>query len=393
MARKRNRKLKLTKKTIAAPEKKSCGERVVVGLSGGVDSSVALLLLKKLGYEPVGVSLKFPVWANKCNACATTAGERGATRENACCTEASLAIAKRVCAKLGVKHVVVDARREFERGVIDYFVGEAKAGRTPSPCVYCNRRVKIAELMKYADEHGIRFVATGHYAKIKRDKKGGAVLARPKDAVKDQTYGLCLLPKAWLRRLVFPLGDYTKQEVYDEAIRAGFEFFSRVRQSQDLCFVSEKAFPDFLKQEVKPKRGPIIEFETGKTIGTHDGLCFYTVGQRRGLSFPFAHYVKEIDAKRNALVVTRNRKKLLEKRVLVSSFNWLTAAPIKKRSRVFAQIRHHQKEKPATVFPKKNGKEIEVVFDKAQEGITPGQVLALYKKGACLGGGVIKAAC
>ena len=353
--------------------------RIVVGLSGGVDSSVALLLLKKAGWDPVGVSLKFPVWAGDCNA---------DCRENACCTEASLAIAKRVCAKLGVPHVVVDARREFKRGVIDYFVAELKAGRTPSPCLYCNRRVKIAKLLDYAQKHGIRHVATGHYAKIVTDKKGNTMLVRPKDAVKDQTYGLCLLPRAWLERLIFPLGDYDKKEAYDLAIRAGFEFFARIRQSQDLCFVSGAAMKSFLKEKIKCKPGPIIDDETGKTIGRHEGLCFYTVGQRRGLFFPNAHYVVALDAKRNALIVTRDRKKLLEKRVFVTGFNWLTPTPPRKKTRTFAQIRHHQKERSATVFPQKN--EVEIVFDETQEGIAPGQVLALYDKDICLGGGVIK---
>ncbi|MFH0973734.1 MAG: tRNA 2-thiouridine(34) synthase MnmA, partial [Candidatus Micrarchaeota archaeon] len=326
-----------------------------------------------------------PVWRSKCKACK-------AQRENACCTRESLAIAKRVCAKLGVRHVIVDARRDFERDIIGYFIRELKKGRTPSPCVFCNRRVKIARLLDWARERGIRFVATGHYAKITKDRDGNAFLVRPKDAAKDQTYGLCLLPQPWLKRLVFPLGDYTKQEVYDLAIGGGFEFFGRVRQSQDLCFVSNNAMREFITEKIGFKRGPIIEADTGKKIGEHDGLFFYTVGQRRGLSFPFAHYVKEIDVKRNALIVTRNREQLKQKCALVEDFNWVSGERLKRKTRVFAQIRHHQRERSATAIPK-SGHVIEVVFDEAQEGIAPGQVLALYCKSrngeVCLGGGVI----
>ncbi len=356
---------------------------VVVGLSGGVDSSVALLLLKKQGWNPVGVTLKLPVWRSKCKAC-------DAQRENACCTRESLAVAKRVCAKLGVRHVIVDARHDFEREIIDYFVSELKKGRTPSPCVFCNRRVKIARLLQWADEHGIKFVATGHYAKIERDEDGTTLLCRPKDAAKDQTYGLCLLPRPWLKRLVFPLGDYTKGEVYDAAIGAGFEFFARLRQSQDLCFVSNNAVREFIAEKIGRKRGPIIDADSGKKIGVHDGLFFYTIGQRRGLFFPNAHFVRELDVKRNALIVTRNREQLKQKRALVEDFNWLSKK-LSKRARVFAQIRHHQRERSATAIPK-SGRVVEVVFDEAQEGIAPGQVCALYRNGICLGGGAIKRA-
>ena len=348
--------------------------KIVVGLSGGVDSSVALLLLKKQGWEPVGVSLKMAVWKGECNA----------LRENVCCTEESFGNARRVCEKLGVPHHIYDAEREFERRVMGYFVGELAKGRTPNPCLVCNRDLKIKMLFDWAKKHGIKHVATGHYANIEKGK-----LIRANDMKKDQTYGLCLVPAAWLPRLVLPLGKLRKQEVYDIAIKEGLGFYAGVSQSQDLCFVSEHAMKPFLFEKLGKREGGIVD-EQGRRIGTHYGLFLYTVGQRKGLGLPHAHYVKGFDVRKNALVVTRDRARVLEKKFVAEDFNWLgKRAPVKKFS-AMVQIRTHQPEVAAVITPKgKGARTLEVECAVPIEGIAPGQICAIYRGNACLGGGPI----
>jgi len=350
------------------------GRKIAVGLSGGVDSAVSLILLKKQGWKPVGVSLRLETWKNKCNR----------TRENACCTKESLGNARRVCRKLGVPHSIYDVRKEFRREVMDYFVSELAVGRTPNPCLVCNRRLKIKKLLGWAQMRGIRHVATGHYANISR---GG--LSRAADMKKDQTYGLCLLPKEWLSRLVLPLGALSKEQVYGIATENGLGFYRGVRQSQDLCFVSERAMKPFLFEKLGKHPGPILD-EEGKRIGEHHGLFLYTIGQRKGLGLPFANFVKGFDVKRNALLVTRDRSHVLGKRFMAERFNWLSK-PSAKSFRALAQIRTHQKGIPAKIT--KQGKNLLVECRDPIEGIAPGQICALYSGKICLGGGpIMKAA-
>jgi tRNA-specific 2-thiouridylase len=356
--------------------------RVAVGLSGGVDSSVALLLLKRQGYEPVGVSLKMAVWKNECNG----------LLENVCCTEESFANARLVCEKLGVEHAVYDVSCDFERSVMGYFADELRHGRTPNPCLVCNRDLKIKKLFEWAEKHGIKCVATGHYACIVPGKQGigkegkeEARLCRASDMKKDQSYGLCLLPRKWLSRLILPLGALSKQQVYDIAIKEGLGFYTGVKQSQDLCFVSEKAMKQFLFEKIGKREGPIID-EDGKKIGTHYGLFLYTIGQRRGLGFSSAHFVKGFDVQRNALLATRERKNVLGRKMVVEDFNWLSKPRARKFS-AYVQIRTHQPPVRAVIAQHKGM--LEVVCEEPIEGIAPGQICAVYMGKACLGGGPI----
>ena len=384
------------------------GKKIVVGLSGGVDSSVALLLLKRHGWQPIGVTLKMAVWKGKCNA----------LRENVCCTDESFRNAARVCEKLGVPHHIYDVEREFEKEVMGYFVRELGNGRTPNPCLVCNRELKIKKLFEWARKHGIKYVATGHYANISpnppqlsraidmkkdqtvsprgalpplvRHRPNPPLLMRAADMKKDQTYGLCLIPRAWLPRLVLPLGKLRKQDVYDIAIKEGLGFYAGVGQSQDLCFVSEHAMKPFLFEKLGKKEGDIID-EQGRRVGTHYGLFLYTVGQRKGLGLPSAHFVKGFDIKKNALIVTRDRTRVLEKKFMVENFNWLCDSAPRKRFSAMVQIRTHQPEVAAIITPKgKGSRTLEVECALPIEGIAPGQICAIYKKGACLGGGAIE---
>ncbi len=350
------------------------GEKIVVGLSGGVDSSVALLLLKRQGWQPVGVSLKMAVWKSKCNA----------LRENVCCTDESFGNAARVCRQLGVSYHIYNVEREFEKEVMGYFVSELGKGRTPNPCLICNRELKIKKLFEWAKTHGIEYVATGHYADIVDEK-----LVRAADMKKDQTYGLCLIPRAWLARMVLPLGKLRKQEVYDIAIKQGLGFYAGVGQSQDLCFVSEHAMKPFLFEKLGKREGDIID-EQGRRVGTHYGLFLYTIGQRKGLGLPLAHFVKGFDIKKNSLLVTRDRSRVLEKRFVVEKFNWLATPPVRKFS-AMVQIRTHQLEVAATITPSGKGSHtLEIECALPIEGIAPGQICAIYKDGTCLGGGAIE---
>ncbi|MCX8197554.1 MAG: tRNA 2-thiouridine(34) synthase MnmA [Candidatus Micrarchaeota archaeon] len=348
-------------------------EKIVVGMSGGVDSSVSLLILKQQGWEPVGVSLLLPAWEGECK------------RENACCTAQSLASAKSVCKAAGVPYYVYDCREEFRKAVMDYFVTELALGRTPNPCNFCNWHVKFTKLFEWAKMHGIKYVATGHYAKIKK-KKEGWFLARPKDRIKDQTYGLCFLPREWLPNIVFPLADLTKQAVYEIAVKHGFDFYTKVKQSQDLCFVSGKYMRKFLLEKIGAKRGPIIEYETMRQIGRHDGIFNFTIGQRRGLFFPQRYFVAAVDPSKNAVFVTKDRGKLAKNGMVVKNFNYL-CKPFKRISGAI-QIHPHQKEVRSKIAAISKG-ELKVWLSSPLEGIAPGQICAVYKKDICLGGGII----
>jgi len=359
---------------------------VVLGMSGGVDSSVALYLLKEQGFNVVGVSLKFGFWKNKENE----------LKENVCCSKESINRAKKVCDKYGVPHFVVDTSKEFKKAVIDYFLKTLKENRTPSPCLFCNRDAKIAGLLKFAKSKKADFVATGHYAKIK--KNGEIKLLKAKDKQKDQTYFLALLKQEQLAKLIFPLGDYTKAEVYEIAKKQGIEHFPK--ESQDLCFVSGKSMPKFLEKEVGINPGKIIDIK-GKVLGNHKGLHFYTIGQRKGIKLPGGPFwVNGFNG--NDVLVSKNEKDLFKKQVLLSDLNFLIKKP-KKSIQIEAKIRYRQ-ELSKAVLQRTRGSSTggsptsprwatsprwELVFNELQRAVTPGQIAVFYKGNVCLGGGVI----
>jgi len=344
-------------------------KRIVVGVSGGVDSSMALVVLKKQGFQPIAVSLKLPVW-------------KGATcKENSCCTDKSIAIAKDVCKKLGIEHHIVDERKNFEKEVVDYFKRELKNNRTPNPCVVCNRFSKIKALIDFADKHKIPFVATGHYAKIKE-----GFLCKPKDKAKDQTYGLCLLKKEWLERIIFPLQDMTKDQVYNLAQKQDFDYFSKTKQSQDFCYVSGKDISKYLEKELGKKPGDIID-SSGTRLGIHNGLWFYTIGQRKGLNIKSRdkYFVCGYNPKANQLIVTNIPKSSSKKEMIVADVNLISDIP---KTTVDVKIRYTTCSIKAKLVKISKDK-IKVIFSKPQEFITPGQFCVFYKGNICLGGGII----
>ncbi len=352
--------------------------KIVVGLSGGVDSSVSLLLLKKQGYQPVGVSFKYDFWKSKKNK----------LKENVCCSEESFAIAREICQRLDVPYYIINDKVNFKDKVIKYFLETLKEKKTPNPCLVCNRFVKFKKLIEFAQKEKIEYIATGHYAQIK-EKDGEYFLSKPKDEKKDQTYFLALLRQKELSRIIFPLANYTKEEVYQIAQKEGFEFFEKIKQSQDLCFVSSQSTHFFLEKKLGLEPGKIVDKE-GNILGDHRGLYFYTIGQRKGINLSDGPwYVVNFDKKKNWLIISKEEKDLLKKEVILSNFNFTSGQNPKKPIKVMAKTRFNQDLSSAKLFPPK-GERMRIVFDKPEKAMTPGQWAVFYSKDVCLGGGIIE---
>lgn len=352
-------------------------KKIVVGMSGGVDSSMTMLLLKKAGWEPIGVSLKLAKWENECNG----------NSENACCTEESFSIAKKICEKIGAEHHIYDVADEFEKEVIEYVSDELKRGRTPNPCLMCNRNLKFAKLLEWADLHGIEHVATGHYAKVEKKADGKFGLFMGSDLSKDQTYGLCMLRQSQLSRIVLPLCDYTKEQIYSMIENEGFEFFLKRKQSQDLCFVSSSAYSKFVESRVGILEGDIVD-ASGHILGKHKGLHFYTRGQKCGIAGGTIYYANKFDLKKNLLIATDKKEDLMDKEVILEDVNYLSEKKLEGEILVMAKIRHGRVMERANFEAMENGR-AKVVFENLIYAPMPGQFCAFYFGEECLGGGRI----
>src|SRR3989344_2778369 len=355
--------------------------KVIVGMSGGVDSSVALMLLKKQGYEPIGVSLKYASWENKKNL----------LKENVCCSKESFEIAGNICRKFNAPHYIIDCSSEFKNEVIGYFASLLKEKKTPSPCLICNRDLKFKKLFEAAEKFKAKYVATGHYARKKLNLKTGETeLSKAKDKNKDQSYFLCLLNQEQLKKLIFPIGDYTKEQVYGMAKKNGFDFFLKRKQSQNLCFVSAKSIPHYLKDEIGFEPGFIRDKEN-YTLGEHRGLHFYTVGQRKRIGLAGGPWWGVgFDKRNNTLIVSHDPEDpiLYQKAMMLSNVHLTSEKSLNKPIKVRAKIRYAQNLAPATLFPAKNNIS-RLVFKKPQRAVTAGQWAVFYKREACLGGGII----
>ena len=350
--------------------------KVVVAMSGGVDSSVAAALLKEQGYEVIGMMLR--LWS-----------EPGKEDSNRCCTPDSMAQARRVAAKLDIPFYVIDAKDVFRETVVQYFLDGYARGETPNPCLICNRQIRWTFLLDHALALGADFMATGHYVRIRKGENGKSELLRAVDRNKDQAYVLHVLNQEKLKHALFPVGERTKPEIRALAEKFGLPTASR-KDSQDLCFLAGEDYRNFLQRNAAdaPKPGAIVTHD-GRVLGEHIGLANYTIGQRKGLgvasSVPL--YVITKDAVRNSLVVGM-QEELGSNELTARDVNWLSGETPREPFRAEVKIRYMAKEAGALVKPKGED-QTEVTFDAPQRDITAGQAAVFYQDEIMIGGGII----
>jgi len=353
--------------------------RILAAMSGGVDSSVAALLLTRDGWDVIGISMDL-------HESPGTPRERDAV----CCSLGDLYDARRVCDLLGIPYYVLNMREEFRREVIDPFMREYRSGRTPNPCVLCNEHLKFRALLRKADELGAVGVATGHYAVIRKESDGRHRLFAAPDASKDQSYFLYSLNDERLRRILFPVGGMGKEEVRKIASDAGLPVHEK-KESQDICFVSDESYATFMKRNgIREETGRFVDQE-GNFLGEHRGIVNYTVGQRKGLGISSREplYVVSINAERNEVVLGPHTSTFSDGAV-VSFPSFVAGTPPADEFRATARIRYRHPGAPCTVRVK--GDRLYTQFDTPQRSVTPGQALVLYQGDEVLGGGRIECA-
>lgn len=354
--------------------------RIVVAMSGGVDSSVAAALLAREGHEVIGLSMQLY------DASGSEGGDR---RFGTCCTIDDLHDARRVAARIGIPHYIVNFEREFADTVISNFVSEYSSGRTPIPCVHCNGDLKFATLVARAEGLGAEFVATGHYARVDLDPATGRyLLKRGADPAKDQSYFLFTLTQEQLSHAMFPVGDLDKPAVRERARALGLSVADK-RDSHEICFVASGQHATFIEQHGPAASAGSIRDVKGNVVGRHEGVHRFTVGQRKGLgvSSPIPLYVVGLDANENT--VTVGPKEALEKNALTASgVNWIAGVAPGAGTRVTAQIRYRHREAAASIEPFGDSR-VRVTFDQPQSAIAPGQALVMYDGDSVVGGGWI----
>jgi len=362
-------------------------KRVVVAMSGGVDSSTAACLLKKEGYEVIGVSLKL----------FSQEEDEEFTRYGfGCCGIQGIDDARNVAQEIGIPFYALNYEKEFEDKVIDYFSREYENGRTPNPCIVCNEKIKFGSLLKKAKSLGAKYLATGHYARIEYDNLSKRhLLKKGKDKEKDQSYFLFSLSQEQLSHCFFPLGDYIKSEVRGLAKEFGLKVHNKPA-SQEICFINTN-YHEFLKIRISSNKsqiksngfqpGPIVDTK-GKVLGEHGGIALYTVGQRKGIGAhkkPF--YVIAISKEKNTIIVGEE-KELYRDVLIAENINWIDREKLLKLIKVKAKIRYKYPESEATIFPLIEGK-IKIRFAQPQRAITPGQAVVFYNDDTVIGGGWI----
>ncbi len=353
---------------------KNTKKRIVVAMSGGVDSSVAAALLKNQGYEVIGLTMCFNL------------PEKNNTAPS-CCGLSGAEDARRVCQILGIKHYVLNLHQDFSQKVIQNFYQEYLNGRTPNPCVRCNQFIKFGILLRKTLNLGIPFLATGHYANILRSP-AGYLLKKARDRAKDQSYFLYRLTQGQLKHIIFPLGHLTKTKVRQLAFDFGLQV-AKKKDSQEICFLPDGKYGDFIQAmfpgTVKP--GNFIDRE-GNLLGRHRGVAFYTIGQRHGLGVSSAQplYVTQINTRSNQISLGL-RKEVYHREFILRAGHFLGEPP-KKKIEIKVRIRYNHQEAPAVVYPDKDKQK--VIFKHPQFAVTPGQSAVFYDKDTVLGGGLIR---
>ncbi len=359
-------------------------KRVVVGMSGGVDSCVAAALLIEQGYEVIGITIKTYRYED-------VGGNVG--NDSSCCSLDGINDARRVAMKLGCAHYVVDFSDRFREEVIDYFVQDYMEGRTPNPCVQCNRHIKWDEMLRKADALGAEWIATGHYARIRHDERSGRyILSRGNDNKKDQSYALWGLTQESLSRTLFPLADYTKEQSRAVAERIGLDI-AKKKESYEICFIPDNDYNRFLKDklpglETEMQGGDILL--DGQIVGKHNGFPFYTVGQRRGLGLahPEPLFVLDVLPGSNSLVVG-TEEKLLHRSLSARSVNLIKYAELDAEREFLVKIRYKDEGAPGWCRVDSDGR-LHIRFEEARRAITPGQSVVLYEGNDVIGGGIIE---
>jgi tRNA-specific 2-thiouridylase len=343
--------------------------KAIVAISGGMDSSVGAALLKRAGFEITGVFMRLYDLPR---------------------FEESEKRAKNVAKILKIPFLTLDLRKEFKKRIINYFLKEYKRGLTPNPCVVCNKEIKFGLLLEKALALGAHFIATGHYARLKKENDKFHLL-KAKDKEKDQSYFLWMLNQNQLKRILFPIGDFTRKEVENLARKFKLPVL-RIPKSVEICFI-QTTINDFLKKYLRSKPGKIIcsRFNLEqKVLGEHRGLWFYTIGQRKRIGLAGGPYwVLDKDFKNNFLIVTKNEKDLYKKELIAKNVNWISGIAPKLPLKVKAKIRYRHQPTSAIITQKIKAKSYKLVFEKPQRAITPGQSVVFYKKEEVFGGGII----
>lgn len=354
------------------------GNRVVLGMSGGVDSSVAAYLLKQQGYDVIGITMQ--VWQEN---------EEFSEREGGCCSLSSVNDARMVADRIGIPFFVMNFKEIFKEKVIDYFIEDYLEGKTPNPCVACNRYIKFDELLRRAKGLGADYVATGHYARI-YEENGRYILEKAADDHKDQTYALYNLTQEQLKKTLMPCGDYTKEEIRAIAHEIGLIVADK-KDSQDICFVEDGNHGNFVYSMVPEKKNPgnFVD-KNGKVLGTHKGIAYYTIGQRKGLGLALGVpvFVMGINKDRNEVIIGSDED-LMHDTLIMDEVNLILTDVLTGPVRLMGKIRYAAKPAACTLYPLPDGR-LKAVFDIKQRAITKGQSAVFYDGLKVFGGGIIR---
>jgi tRNA-uridine 2-sulfurtransferase len=357
--------------------------KVLVAMSGGIDSTVAALMLHQQGYEVVGITMKTWDYTNS----------GGSKKETGCCNLDSFNDARMAAVQHGFPHYILDIRDEFGSFVVDNFVDEYLAGRTPNPCVLCNTHIKWRALLKRADALGCDFIATGHYGKVYQQENGRFVVSKGVDETKDQSYVLWGLQQDLLSRTLLPLGGYRKTEIRQMALDFGYPELAKKSESYEICFVPDNDYRGFLKRKVEGLEervsGGLFVDKNGKVLGQHKGYPFYTIGQRKGLDIAFGKpaFVTAIDPDTNT-VMLGDEEDLEKEDMKVGKVNWIKYAGVDGEMEAITKIRYKDKGTLSTIIA--SGSEVTVRFYEKAKGIAPGQSAVFYEGDDVIGGGIIQ---